>query len=258
MGVGRTFQVVRSFPRLPLLDNVIVGAYGAGLLGSARPSMRRCARCIASACCNAPGVAGRATDQQAVASDGTGPRAGRPSAAVAAGRDAGRPGPRGVRRRAGRAAPLRDEGMTIAIIEHTMHAMMRMADRFVVLDHGAVLASGLPRDGGGGQIGDRGLSRQEMAGAAGCLRSRNLSVVLWRPARADRRVAVRLRGAVRHGRRAQRRRQIDTVQDDLRRRPTGAGHDHVPGSGSAVACPPRNARIWASRMSRRGGRCSRH
>jgi ABC-type branched-subunit amino acid transport system permease subunit len=31
MGVGRTFQVVRSFPRLPLLDNVIVGAYGAGL-----------------------------------------------------------------------------------------------------------------------------------------------------------------------------------------------------------------------------------
>ena len=31
MGVGRTFQVVRSFPRLPVLDNVIVGAYGAGL-----------------------------------------------------------------------------------------------------------------------------------------------------------------------------------------------------------------------------------
>ena len=31
MGVGRTFQVVRSFPRLPVLDNVIVGADGAGL-----------------------------------------------------------------------------------------------------------------------------------------------------------------------------------------------------------------------------------
>ena len=39
---------------------------------------------------------------------------------------------------------LRDEGMTIGIIEHTMHAMMRIADRFVVLDHGAVLASGPP------------------------------------------------------------------------------------------------------------------
>ncbi len=31
MGVGRTFQVVRSFPRLPLLDTVIIGAYDAGL-----------------------------------------------------------------------------------------------------------------------------------------------------------------------------------------------------------------------------------
>ena len=41
---------------------------------------------------------------------------------------------------------LRQEGMTIGIIEHTMHAMMRIADRFVVLDHGAVLASGLPRE----------------------------------------------------------------------------------------------------------------
>ncbi len=27
--------------------------------------------------------------------------------------------------------------MTIVIIEHTMHAMVRLADRFVVLDHGA-------------------------------------------------------------------------------------------------------------------------
>jgi len=43
-------------------------------------------------------------------------------------------------------ADLRRQGMTICIIEHTMHAMMRLADRFVVLDHGRVLATGLPRD----------------------------------------------------------------------------------------------------------------
>jgi branched-chain amino acid transport system permease protein len=42
-------------------------------------------------------------------------------------------------------ARLREQGMTICIIEHTMHAMMRLADRFVVLDHGRVLATGLPR-----------------------------------------------------------------------------------------------------------------
>ena len=38
------------------------------------------------------------------------------------------------------------EGITIVIIEHTMQAMVRLADRFVVLDHGAVLAEGLPQD----------------------------------------------------------------------------------------------------------------
>ena len=40
---------------------------------------------------------------------------------------------------------LRAEGMTILIIEHTMHAMLRIADRFLVIDHGQVLAEGPPR-----------------------------------------------------------------------------------------------------------------
>jgi ABC-type branched-subunit amino acid transport system ATPase component len=38
------------------------------------------------------------------------------------------------------------EGTTVVIIEHTLHAMVRLVDRFVVLDHGAVLAEGLPAD----------------------------------------------------------------------------------------------------------------
>jgi branched-chain amino acid transport system permease protein len=33
-------------------------------------------------------------------------------------------------------------GITIVIIEHTMQAMVQLVDRFVVLDHGAVLTSG--------------------------------------------------------------------------------------------------------------------
>ncbi len=39
---------------------------------------------------------------------------------------------------------LAQAGMTVVIIEHTLHAMVRLVDRFVVLDHGAVLAEGLP------------------------------------------------------------------------------------------------------------------
>jgi branched-chain amino acid transport system permease protein len=35
-------------------------------------------------------------------------------------------------------------GVTVVIIEHTMHAMMRLADRFVVLDHGQLIAEGDP------------------------------------------------------------------------------------------------------------------
>jgi len=38
------------------------------------------------------------------------------------------------------------QGMTVVIIEHTMRAMVRLAERFVVLDHGAILAVGQPSE----------------------------------------------------------------------------------------------------------------
>ncbi|MEI6384652.1 MAG: ATP-binding cassette domain-containing protein [Betaproteobacteria bacterium] len=41
---------------------------------------------------------------------------------------------------------IRQTGVTIAIIEHTMHAMVRLADRMIVLDHGQVCAQGLPQE----------------------------------------------------------------------------------------------------------------
>ena len=37
-------------------------------------------------------------------------------------------------------------GITIVIIEHTMQAMVQLVDRFVVLDHGSVLATGSPEE----------------------------------------------------------------------------------------------------------------
>jgi branched-chain amino acid transport system permease protein len=39
---------------------------------------------------------------------------------------------------------VRDEGTTVLIIEHTMQAMVRLADWFSVLDHGRLIAAGPP------------------------------------------------------------------------------------------------------------------
>lgn len=144
MGVGRTFQVVRSFPRLPLLDNVIVGAYGAGLtdaeaIASAAHALERVGLA------DKAGVpAGQLTNKQLRLMELARALAGSPRLVLldetlaGLGRDECEDVLDVLQR-------LRTEGTTVVIIEHTMHAMMRIADRFVVLDHGRVLASGLPR-----------------------------------------------------------------------------------------------------------------
>jgi branched-chain amino acid transport system permease protein len=41
---------------------------------------------------------------------------------------------------------LRTEGITVLIIEHTMHAMVQLVDHFSVLDHGRLIAAGRPDD----------------------------------------------------------------------------------------------------------------
>ncbi len=144
MGVGRTFQVVRSFPRLPVLDNVIVGAYGAGL--SDHDAIASAVRALHQVGLqDQSGVAaGQLTNKQLRLMELARALAGNPRLLLLDETLAG----------LGREecdnvlkvlAGLREQGMTICIIEHTMHAMMRLADRFVVLDHGRVLATGLPR-----------------------------------------------------------------------------------------------------------------
>jgi branched-chain amino acid transport system permease protein len=144
MGVGRTFQVVRSFPRLPLLDNVVIGAYGAGLsdrdaIAAAQLALHRVGMLpLASR------VAGQLTNKHLRLMELARALAGQPRLLLLDETLAGL-GHDECDEVLDVLAKLRDEGMTIAIIEHTMHAMMRLADRFVVLDHGAVLASGLPR-----------------------------------------------------------------------------------------------------------------
>ncbi|MBN8874726.1 MAG: branched-chain amino acid ABC transporter ATP-binding protein/permease [Rhodospirillales bacterium] len=144
LGVGRTFQVVRAFPRLPLRDNVIVAAYGAGLSDAAAIAASEDALAKVGLSAQADLPASQLTNKQLRLMELARALAGQPRLLLLDETLAG----------LGRdecddvldvLARLRDEGMTIVIIEHTMHAMMRIADRFVVLDHGRVLAAGLPR-----------------------------------------------------------------------------------------------------------------
>jgi len=145
LGIGRTFQVVRAFPRMTLLQNVVTGAF----VGTRDD---------------------RIAEQMAVAAlDRVG--LGRRAEALAAGLTTKElrlmelaralvPQPRlllldetlaglghddlgdilGVIRQ------LRDDGVTIVIIEHTMQAMVQLVDRFSVLDHGRLIAAGQPQE----------------------------------------------------------------------------------------------------------------
>jgi branched-chain amino acid transport system permease protein len=142
-GVGRTFQVVRPFRRMTVFENVIVGAY-------VNAASSHEARKVAGAAIKRAGLegdalraAGELTNKQLRLLEIARALAGRPKILLLDETLAGLGGGEVdevitlVRQLAG-------EGMTIVIIEHTMQAMVRLVDRFVVLNEGAVLAQGQP------------------------------------------------------------------------------------------------------------------
>jgi len=142
-GVGRTFQVVRTFPHLTVLENVMVGAFvrERGVDGA----QARAGEALAHV-----GLAGRADAvpgelttlelrlMELARCRATAPRLvllDEPLAGLSAdGVDVMIAMIRGVR--AG--------GVTVVIIEHTLQALLRLADRLVVLDQGRRIADGAP------------------------------------------------------------------------------------------------------------------
>ena len=143
-GIGRTFQIVRPFAGLSVLRNVVVGAF-------AHQADEAAAYEQALRALNSVGLASR---QYVLASSLTTIElrlmelaralASRPRLLlldeILAGLGAGE-----VEHMLRAIESIRGEGVTIVIIEHTMHAMVRLADRLLVLDHGEVLATGEPQ-----------------------------------------------------------------------------------------------------------------
>jgi branched-chain amino acid transport system permease protein len=143
LGVGRTFQVVRAFPRMTVLQNVVVGSYvgtadDEEALELARQALHRVGM---------PGqmetIADGLTNIQLRLMELARALAPRPRLLLLDETLAGL-GHQEVEHLLEVVRQLRDDGITIVIIEHTMQAMARLADQLVVLDHGRTIAAGRP------------------------------------------------------------------------------------------------------------------
>lgn len=142
-GVGRTFQIMRPFPRMSVRDNVRVGAY-------VQAASEQEARRLAADAVNRVGLgpvadkmAAELTTKELRLMEIARALAGKPRLLLLDETLAGL-GHGEADEVTAVVQRLAREGMTVAIIEHTMQSMVRLVDRFLVLDHGAVLADGEP------------------------------------------------------------------------------------------------------------------
>jgi len=144
-GVGRTFQVVRPFRRMTVFDNVVVGAYVGAASGEEARNVAKAAIKRAGLERDALRTAGELTNKQLRLLEIARALAGRPKILLLDETLAGLGGAE-VEEVITLVRQLAAEGITIVIIEHTMQAMVRLVDRFVVLNEGALLAQGQPAE----------------------------------------------------------------------------------------------------------------
>jgi branched-chain amino acid transport system permease protein len=142
-GIGRTFQVVKPFNRMSLADNVIVGAYVRSRSIAEARELARHALAAVGLTERAGILAASAGNRDLRLMEIARALASRPELLLLDEIFAGlsRTEVAEVSTVMRRLAEL---GITLVIIEHTMQAMVKLVDRFVVLDHGRVLASGKP------------------------------------------------------------------------------------------------------------------
>jgi len=144
-GIARTFQVVRSFDSMSVLDNVVVGAL-------VREPATRAARRKAHAVLEFVGLAARA---EAAAVDLTPPEKRRLELARALATDpklllldevlTGLT-PAEAQQGAELIRSIRAQGVTVVLVEHVMEIVMPLVDRAIVLDLGRIIATGSPAD----------------------------------------------------------------------------------------------------------------
>ena len=146
LGVARTFQTVKPFDHLSVLDNVAVGA----VYGNARRLSLAEARVEAARLLEVVDLADKAGDLGGTLSMGQRKRlelaralATQPRLLLLDEIGAGLTPAGGVALRA-LLARLRDDGLTILGVEHALHALADIVDRLLVMDKGRIIAEGPP------------------------------------------------------------------------------------------------------------------
>jgi branched-chain amino acid transport system permease protein len=142
-GVARTFQIMRPFPRMSIADNVVVGAYVRAKTDAEARQFAADAIARVGLAPIADRIAGELSTKELRLMELARALAGQPrillldETLAGLGHDEADEVVAVIQR-------LARDNMTIAIIEHTMQAMVRLVDNFLVLDHGAVLLEGKP------------------------------------------------------------------------------------------------------------------
>ena len=143
LGIGRTFQVARPFARHNVMDNVVIGALATEPDNKKAYSIAQQALELVGLQTQAAQLAGNLTAVQLRLMEVARALACKPRLLLLDEVLAGLGGQE-VEQVLHVLNSLSNSGITIVIIEHTMHAMVRLADRLLVLDHGQVLKIGAP------------------------------------------------------------------------------------------------------------------
>ena len=143
LGMGRTFQVARPFQRMSVLNNVVVGALAPSRDGPQAIAMAHAALVMVGLDAKSESLVSGLTNLELRLMELARALASKPKLLLLdetlAGLGAGE-----VEEVLLVIQRLPAAGVTVLIIEHTMHAMTRLANRFIVLDHGQVIAEGPP------------------------------------------------------------------------------------------------------------------
>jgi len=142
-GIARTFQVVRAFPRMTVLENVIVGAFAHEAQDAGAQTAAARALAQVGLTSSAGVLAGTLTNRELRLMELARALAGSPRLLLLDEPLAGL-GADDTEELIAVVRTLPAAGVTVAIIEHTMPAMLGLVDRFVVLDGGRMLAEGPP------------------------------------------------------------------------------------------------------------------